>query len=122
MWRSLPEKRRMVEQVIPEVVAVGLASHIEMAEDAIGTAMGVLDRLPPNARASMQRDLGGSPIRVGVPEWGGGSFWARDWSEYSLKRLHVRGWDGWAFRAGDGCWIGLHRPSLTFGNLWFKPG
>ena len=57
MWRSLPETRRMVEQVIQEVVAVGPASHIEMAEDAIGTAMGVLDRLPPNARASKQRDL-----------------------------------------------------------------
>ncbi len=57
VWRSVPETRRMVEQVMQEVSAVARSSHIELPEDATRTAMGVLDRLPPNATASMQRDL-----------------------------------------------------------------
>ena len=57
VWRSVPETRRMVEQIMEEVQAVARASHIVLPEDAIRTSIGVLDRLPPNVTASMQRDF-----------------------------------------------------------------
>lgn len=65
VWLGVPQTRQMVQQVMQEVVAVAQASHIALPEDAPRTAMGVLDRLPPNATASMQRDImGGRPSEL----------------------------------------------------------
>lgn len=57
VWRSVPQTRQMVGQVMQEVLAVARARHIVLPEDATRTAIGLLDRLPSNATASMQRDL-----------------------------------------------------------------
>lgn len=57
VWRSMRETRHMAEQVIQEVFHVAQARGVQLPEDAMSAAMGVLDRLPPNATASMQRDI-----------------------------------------------------------------
>ena len=57
VWRSGPETRRMVEQVMHEVVAVAGALDIALPGDVIDTALSLIDRLPPDATASMQRDI-----------------------------------------------------------------
>ena len=56
-WRSVPETRRMVELVSQEVLAVARARNIPLPEDAMSRAMDTFDSLPPQATASMQRDI-----------------------------------------------------------------
>ncbi|MCB0092461.1 MAG: 2-dehydropantoate 2-reductase [Caldilineaceae bacterium] len=57
VWRNLPETREMFEQVSQEVLAVAKAKHIPVAETAIDEAASLMDRVPSNFRASMQRDI-----------------------------------------------------------------
>ena len=57
VWRSVPETRRMVELVSQEVLAVARARNIPLPEDAMSRAMDTFDSLPPQATASMQRDI-----------------------------------------------------------------
>ena len=55
--RSLSETRRMVEQAMHEILAVARARKIALSEEAIRKAMAFVDNLPPEATASMQRDI-----------------------------------------------------------------
>ena len=57
VWLTVPETRQMAEQVMHEVLAVARASDIALPEDSASTAMALLDSLPPDATASMQRDI-----------------------------------------------------------------
>jgi 2-dehydropantoate 2-reductase len=55
--RSLPETRRMLEQAMREILAVARAREIALPEEAIQQTMALVDRLPPEGTASMQRDI-----------------------------------------------------------------
>jgi len=55
--RSLPETRRMLEQAMREVHAVAQARRIALPEAAISNTMALIDNLPPEGTASMQRDI-----------------------------------------------------------------
>ncbi len=55
--RTVPETRRMVEEVVHEVFAVAKARGIALKPDAAETTMAVIDRLPAAATTSMQRDI-----------------------------------------------------------------
>ncbi len=74
--RSLPETRRMLEQAMREIFAVGRAHKIALPEDVVRKTMAVVDNLPPDGTASMQRDImagrpselasqGGAVVRLG---------------------------------------------------------
>jgi 2-dehydropantoate 2-reductase len=55
--RSLPETRSMLEQAMHEVLAVARARGIALPEESIPRTMALIDGLPPNGTASMQRDI-----------------------------------------------------------------
>jgi 2-dehydropantoate 2-reductase len=55
--RAVPETRRMLEQAMREIEAVGRARGVRLAPDAVSRALAYVDALPPEATASMQRDL-----------------------------------------------------------------
>jgi 2-dehydropantoate 2-reductase len=55
--RSLPETRGMLEQALAEIVAVAKAKGIALPEDAAARTIAFIDALPPEATASMQRDI-----------------------------------------------------------------
>ncbi|MDY7077173.1 MAG: 2-dehydropantoate 2-reductase [Chloroflexota bacterium] len=55
--RSLPETRQMLEQAMQEVLAVARAHGIPLPEEATDRAMALVDGLPPDGTASMQRDV-----------------------------------------------------------------
>ena len=55
--RSVPEMRRMLEQVMYEVSAVAQASNIALPEDTIGKTIAFVDTLPPSGITSLQRDI-----------------------------------------------------------------
>lgn len=55
--RSLPETRRMLEQGMEEVLAVGRGLKIPLADEAKARAMAMLDALPQGATPSLQRDI-----------------------------------------------------------------
>jgi 2-dehydropantoate 2-reductase len=55
--RSLPETRRMLERAMQEVLAVARARQVALPEEAIGQTMALIDSLPPDGTASMQRDI-----------------------------------------------------------------
>lgn len=55
--RSMPETRRMLEQAVAEAFAVGRARGIALPDDAPQRIMALIDGLPPEGSASMQRDL-----------------------------------------------------------------
>jgi 2-dehydropantoate 2-reductase len=57
IMRSIPEARRMLEMVAGELVAVAKARGIALKEDAVESTMALIDALPPNGTASMQRDI-----------------------------------------------------------------
>jgi len=67
VWRSLPETRQMWQQAMREVVAVGQASNIALANEAIARATQYADGLPAGATASMQRNiLEGRPSELDI--------------------------------------------------------
>jgi 2-dehydropantoate 2-reductase len=57
VFRALPETRRMLEAAMREVVAVARARGIQVSEDAVTRAMGLMDGLEPQGTSSMQRDI-----------------------------------------------------------------
>jgi len=55
--RSLPETRRMLEDAMGEVLAVGRAKGVALSDDLVEKTLSDLDRLPPGGTTSMQRDI-----------------------------------------------------------------
>jgi 2-dehydropantoate 2-reductase len=55
--RRVPETRRMIEQALHETVAVARARGVGLNEDAPHKMMAVLDTVPPELIASLQRDI-----------------------------------------------------------------
>ncbi|MBB3192438.1 2-dehydropantoate 2-reductase [Halomonas cerina] len=55
--RTLPESRRLLEQVMEEIVAVGWARGVALPDTAVRRAMKFVDSLPETSTASMQRDI-----------------------------------------------------------------
>jgi 2-dehydropantoate 2-reductase len=55
--RSLPETHQMLEQAMREVLEVAVARGIALPAEAIGQTMALIDSLPPEGTASMQRDI-----------------------------------------------------------------
>jgi 2-dehydropantoate 2-reductase len=64
--RSLPECRLLLEQAVREVAAVGRARSVRLPEDLAVRILSLVDGLPPETMASMQRDiLEGRPSELG---------------------------------------------------------
>lgn len=57
VFRALPETRKMLEAAMREVVAVARARGIEVSDDAVTRALGLMDGLEPHGTSSMQRDI-----------------------------------------------------------------
>ena len=55
--RSVPETRRMMEQVMREILHVGQARKVAFTEEAMRKGMAFVDNLQPGSTASMQRDI-----------------------------------------------------------------
>ncbi len=55
--QSVPETRQLLEQAMREIFAVARAREIALAGDIVGQTMAAVDGLPPDATASMQRDI-----------------------------------------------------------------
>jgi 2-dehydropantoate 2-reductase len=55
--RSLPETRHLLEQAMHEVLAVAHARGIAVPEESIPNTLALIDGLPPEGTASMQRDV-----------------------------------------------------------------
>ena len=55
--RSLPESREMLRQSILEVHRVALAEDVDVEAAAVEATIDFIDRLPPEATASLQRDV-----------------------------------------------------------------
>lgn len=77
VMRSLPETRQLLEKAMQEVVAVGKAHRVDLAEGVVEKTMTFIDNLPQDATASMQRDImegrpselnsqNGAVLRLGV--------------------------------------------------------
>ncbi|RME78059.1 MAG: 2-dehydropantoate 2-reductase [Chloroflexi bacterium] len=57
VWRSLPETRQMWLNAVYEVLAVAQARGIALTEEVAQKVIAYVDKLPPDATASMQRDI-----------------------------------------------------------------
>jgi 2-dehydropantoate 2-reductase len=57
VFRSLPQTRNMLEQVMQEVFDVAEARHIDLPKDIVTTTLAFIDGLPADGTASMQRDI-----------------------------------------------------------------
>ena len=55
--RAVPETRAILRSAMDEIVAVGKKRNIAISPDAADRAMRLVDALPHNATASMQRDI-----------------------------------------------------------------
>jgi 2-dehydropantoate 2-reductase len=55
--RSLPETRALLTQAMEEIAAVGRARGVRLAADVTARALAIVDRMPADATASMQRDI-----------------------------------------------------------------
>lgn len=55
--RALPETRRMLEQGMCEILALARAHRVALSDEVIPTTLAMIDTLPPNATASLQRDI-----------------------------------------------------------------
>jgi 2-dehydropantoate 2-reductase len=55
--RSVPETRALMRTAMEELVATGRARGVALPDDAIARAFAILDGVPPEGTASMQRDL-----------------------------------------------------------------
>jgi 2-dehydropantoate 2-reductase len=64
--RQLPETRQMLKQVIQEIVAVSKGRQIKLDEGVTDKVLAIIDQLPEETMASMQRDiLEGRPSELG---------------------------------------------------------
>lgn len=57
IFRSVPQTRQMLQQVMQEVFNVAQAHSIALPQDIVNKTLTALDGLPPSAIASMQRDI-----------------------------------------------------------------
>jgi 2-dehydropantoate 2-reductase len=57
VFRTVPQTRQMLQQVMQEVVSVAQARDIALSEDVISKTLAFIDSLPPTGTASMQRDI-----------------------------------------------------------------
>jgi 2-dehydropantoate 2-reductase len=57
VFRSIPETRKMLIESIVEVVKVAKANKISLSEDIVMKTLSIIDNLPQNSTASMQRDI-----------------------------------------------------------------
>jgi 2-dehydropantoate 2-reductase len=57
VWRAQPDSRRMMEQLMDEILAVAAARGVKMPADAKAKAIGHIDGVAPEATMSMQRDI-----------------------------------------------------------------
>jgi len=57
VFRSLPQTRNMLEQVMQEVFDVAKARNVDLPEDIVTTTLAFIDGLPADGTASMQRDI-----------------------------------------------------------------
>ena len=55
--RSIPETRRMLQDVVHEVYTVGRAHHVALPETSVAGTMLFFDKAAPENTASMQRDI-----------------------------------------------------------------
>lgn len=55
--RSISQTRQLLRQVMDEVVDVARAHEILLPQEAVGETLAFIDRLSPDATASMQRDI-----------------------------------------------------------------
>lgn len=55
--RSVPETRALLVAAMEEVAALGRRRGVNLPEQAVSTALAIVDNLPPEATASMQRDI-----------------------------------------------------------------
>jgi 2-dehydropantoate 2-reductase len=55
--RSQPESRRLLEQALGEIHAVAVGQGIMLPPDTVAKTLAFIDTLPPDATASMQRDI-----------------------------------------------------------------
>jgi 2-dehydropantoate 2-reductase len=55
--RSVPESRALLVAAMEETARLARARGVRLAPDAVGRALELVDRLPPDATASMQRDV-----------------------------------------------------------------
>jgi 2-dehydropantoate 2-reductase len=56
--RSVPETRALLVRALEELAAVARARGVALAPDAVARTLALLDGVPPEGTASMQRDLG----------------------------------------------------------------
>ncbi|MDN5848166.1 MAG: 2-dehydropantoate 2-reductase [Nitrococcus sp.] len=55
--RSQPGTRRLLERAMEEIHMLARARHVTLPSDIVTTSMGLIDDLPADATASMQRDI-----------------------------------------------------------------
>lgn len=55
--RAVPETRRLLESAMREVSVLARARGVRLRDDAVARTLGFIDGLPPEATASMQRDI-----------------------------------------------------------------
>jgi 2-dehydropantoate 2-reductase len=64
-WRVVPGLRAMAEAALREVVAVGRARGVRLADEQVAATLAAYDSPPPQTLASMQRDvLSGRPSEL----------------------------------------------------------
>ena len=57
VFRSLPQTRNMLKQVMQEVFDVAKARNVDLPENIVTTTLAFIDGLPADGTASMQRDI-----------------------------------------------------------------
>ena len=67
VWRSLPETRLMMKQLLQEIVAVGKRHKVHLDDDVADKILARIDGLPASTTPSMQRDIQeGRPSELGT--------------------------------------------------------
>ena len=57
VFRAIPETRALLEAAMREVFALAHARRVLLSADAVAKTLGLVDAMPPEATASMQRDI-----------------------------------------------------------------
>lgn len=57
VWRSQPGTRAMAEACLKEAVDVARARGVQLTDDRVAATLGIYDAAPPQAMASMQKDV-----------------------------------------------------------------
>ena len=56
-FRAVPETRAVLEQSMGEILALARARGVGLHADAVARTLAIVDGLPPDVTASMQRDI-----------------------------------------------------------------